>query len=48
MISQPESVDLEKAFEEWRAKYGVDVANDLKRHVELAMPDYEYLCQWKV
>lgn len=49
--SEPQRVepeDLEKAFASWEAKYGENVAKQLRETVEGNMVHYEYMKGWKI
>ena len=39
---------MDDQVEKWKGKYGQEVADQLKGFVEKNMPNYEYLCQYKV
>ncbi|KAF3903421.1 hypothetical protein ABW21_db0209049 [Orbilia brochopaga] len=40
---EPKETNMDDEHQNWRSKWGDDVANGLKRSVELAQEDYIYL-----
>lgn len=41
-------IDLADAKKGWQREFGDDVAGVIAKYVELAMPDYCYLRQWRI